>query len=345
MYTPLGDNPEHTSSLCDLLRLGASQDKPGRLTGGFHHLVWRLETASGTFVVKQLAPDTDLDDLATAAHFNATERVAEKFAACGIDAIHALPVGDTYLHVLDEVGYLVYPWTDAVALEKGIVSETHALKMARLLAKMHLANISAPVIAAEEQAPVTEGEVENLVQLAMKHDVENCEEIKRRGSQFESICAARADAMVILEQRQVVSHGDLDQKNVLWNDTGNPVLIDWEAARMINPAREVLEEALDWSGFLSSFDEVVFGKFIREYQLAGGIMQRSEIDAALDAILGGWLDWLAYNVGRVVNMEEEQQRTLGNRQISLALSSMTLLERLAPKLSAILEAENLSPAD
>lgn len=343
MYTPLGDNPQHTSDLCDLLQLGASLDKPTRLSGGFHHLVWRLETARGTYVVKQLAPDTDLDDPATAAHFNATERVAASFSACGIDAIHALPLGDAYLHVLDEVGYLVYPWTNAVALEKDIVSETHALKVARLLAKMHLIDINAPVIAAEEREPVTEGEVENLVHLAMKHDVENSQEIKKRLPQFKSICAARADAVAILKQRQIVSHGDLDQKNVLWSDHGSPVLIDWEAARMLNPTREVLEEALDWSGFLSSFDEAVFGKFIREYQLAGGIMERGEIDAALDAVLGGWLDWLAYNVGRVINMKEEQQRALGNRQVALALSSMTLLERLAPRLSAILEDENLSP--
>jgi aminoglycoside phosphotransferase (APT) family kinase protein len=343
VYTPLGDNPAHTSRLCDLLQLGASRGRPARLSGGFHHLVWRLETARGTYVVKQLAPDTDLGNPATAAHFNATERVAASFAACGIDAIHALPVDNVYLHVLDEVSYLVYPWTDAIALEKGIVSETHALKVARLLAKMHLADIKSPEIAAEEQEPVTEGEVENLVHLAMKHGVENSQEIKKRLPQFKCICAARADAVVILGQRQVVSHGDLDQKNVLWSDKDSPVLIDWEAARMLNPTREVLEEALDWSGFLSSFDEAVFGKFIREYQLAGGIMERGEIDAALDAVLGGWLDWLAYNVGRGINMEEEQQRALGNRQVALALSSITLLERLAPKLSAILEDKNLSP--
>jgi aminoglycoside phosphotransferase (APT) family kinase protein len=343
VYTPLGDNPEHTSSLCELLQLGASQNKPTRLSGGFHHLVWRLETARGTYVIKQLAPDTDLENPATAAHFNATERVAASFAACGIDAIHALPVGDTYLHVLDKVGYLVYPWTDAVALEKDIVSETHALKVARLLAKLHMMYINAPVIAAEEQEPITEVEVENLVHLAMKHNIENSQEIKKRLPQLKSICAARADAVAVLEQRQVVSHGDLDQKNVLWRDNGSPVLIDWEAARLLNPTREVLEEALDWSGFLSSFDEAVFGKFIKEYQLAGGIMERGEIDAALDAVLGGWLDWLAYNVGRVINMKEDQQRALGNHQVELALSSITLLQRLVPKLSAILEGENLSP--
>ena len=75
--------------------------------------------------------------------------------------------------MLDKVGYLVYPWTDAVALEKGIVSETHALKVARLLAKLHLMYINAPVIAAEEHEPITEVEVENLVHLAMKHNIEH----------------------------------------------------------------------------------------------------------------------------------------------------------------------------
>lgn len=343
MYMPLGENPEHASRLCELLQLGASEGNPTRLSGGFHHLVWRMATARGVYVVKQLAPDADLDDPATAAHFNATEAVAAQFAARGIGAIHALGHDGAYLQVLDQAAYLVYPWTDAVALDKDVVSASHALKVARLLAKMHLADIAAPDIRAEEQVPVTADEVENLVSQATQHGVDDARELKSRRARFESICAARADAAVILKRRRVVSHGDLDQKNVLWSDSGSPVLIDWESARLLNPTREVFEEALDWSGFLTTFDETVFGKFIREYQLAGGSVHKDEIHAALDVVRGGWLDWLAYNVGRVINLEEAQQSALGNRQIALALSSMDLLEQLAPRLMAIMDHENLFP--
>jgi predicted Ser/Thr protein kinase len=40
--------------------------------------------------------------------------------------------------------------------------------------------------------------------------------------------------MSLLNKNTVVSHGDLDQKNVLWDKTGKPILIDWESACKIN---------------------------------------------------------------------------------------------------------------
>lgn len=342
MYTHLKDNPEHTRQLCEALGLGQSSGEVKRLSGGFHHLVWRLETARGSFVVKQLAPDTDMEDPAKREHFNASERVAEAFAESGIRAIHALRRGEDYLQLCDGIGYLVYPWTDAVALEKGVVSERHALEVARLLARMHRADIDAPVIAAEEQKPVTTPELREIARLAAEREVEGADEIARRLDEFEAICAARVEAAEILERRQVVSHGDLDQKNVVWSAEGEPVLIDWESARALNPTRELLEVALDWSGLRFTFDEPLFGRFIRAYQLAGGTMEPEEIDAAVRAVLGGWLDWLAYNLGRVLNLEQEQQRALGRRQVELALSTIALLQKLAPSLTAILEDENVS---
>src|ERR1700694_1702617 len=44
----------------------------------------------------------------------------------------------------------------------------------------------------------------------------------------------------------VVSHADLDQKNVLWDENDNPILIDWESVRALNPTYELLITALDW---------------------------------------------------------------------------------------------------
>lgn len=344
MYTPLKDHPGHAQQLCRLLQLGEVQGKPTRLSGGFHHLVWRLQTSRGVYVVKQLAPDVDLADPGTAAHFNATERVAQSFASHGVGAIHALPHGEDYLHVLGSNAYLVYPWTDAVALEEGIVSARHALTVARLLARMHSAAIDAPVLAAEEQHPVAAADIGELVEGAKAHGVSTIQSLVEITPRLRAICDERSAAATVLKQRQVVSHGDLDQKNVLWNDEGEPVLIDWEAARLINPTREMLEEALDWSGFLTSFDEQVFGRFVREYQLAGGRMERGEAEAALCVIRGAWVDWLAYNIGRVINIDDEQQREIGNRQIALALSSIARLEELGARLWAILKTEKLPSA-
>ncbi|WP_449602525.1 phosphotransferase [Paenibacillus sp. Marseille-Q9583] len=47
----------------------------------------------------------------------------------------------------------------------------------------------------------------------------------------------------------VISHRDLDQKNVLWDELQIPIIIDWEAAGPIHPTQELIDVALYWSGF------------------------------------------------------------------------------------------------
>jgi thiamine kinase-like enzyme len=63
-------------------------------------------------------------------------------------------------------------------------------------------------------------------------------------------------AIDVLKENTVVSHGDLDQKNVLWDSENNPILIDWESARKLNPTYEIVNVALDWSGINSNFNVV-----------------------------------------------------------------------------------------
>ena len=46
----------------------------------------------------------------------------------------------------------------------------------------------------------------------------------------------------------------------------NPIIIDWECAGVANPERELLEDALCWSGFLSNnFSEEKFIAIFKEY--------------------------------------------------------------------------------
>lgn len=339
-YQPLRDNPAHVARLCALLDLGRPARPPRRLGGGFHHLVWRLDTDRCRWVIKQLSPDTDLQDPAVVAHFNASEAVAEKFSTVGVGAIHALRHDRHYLQLLDGTGYLVFPWTDARALEKGCVSRPHALTVARLLAQMHRANISASGLALAAQQAVPEADIAELVGLAKVQRLDAASELERRLPHLRTLCSAQAWALQTLAHHQVVGHGDLDQKNVLWDADGQPVLIDWESARRLNPTYETVQEALDWSGLLSRFDRALFGEFVATYRACGGPLERGEASAALHCILGDWLDWLAYNVGRCLNLDDPGQRAVGHEQIALVLSTLTLLETLTPELLSILEKQD-----
>lgn len=46
--------------------------------------------------------------------------------------------------------------------------------------------------------------------------------------------------------KQIISHRNLDSKNVLWKE-GIPYIIDWESTEYINPAIELIDVATNWS--------------------------------------------------------------------------------------------------
>ena len=50
----------------------------------------------------------------------------------------------------------------------------------------------------------------------------------------------------MLSQTMVISHRDLDPKNVMWNGS-EPLVIDWEAAGYVNPYQEFLEVLNYWA--------------------------------------------------------------------------------------------------
>ncbi len=335
MSIPLADNPGHTAALCARFALGGVEGAPGRVYGGFHHRMWRLATRRGCFAVKQLAPDTDFGDAALRAKYNLTEAVAETFAGRGVGAIFALQRGGEYLQVIDGTGYLVYPWSDASALAKDGISERHALAVAQVLARMHRADIAVPGLPAAEPEWHPEQQIRDLVRRAAERRPRWAALLTEQLPVILEILAAYDAASPALQERLVISHGDLDQKNVLWDASGNPLLIDWESARRLNPTYEVLLEALDWSGITSRFDPALFAKILSAYRRAGGVIEREYIAGAFHCILGDWLEWLMYNVGRVVYLQEAEQRSLGASQVEFVLPTILRLYRMLPGLESL----------
>ena len=118
MITALSDNPAHIRQLCERLELGSPSGSLGQVGGGFHHRMWQLSTNRGSFAIKQLADDLDMQNAATVERINATEITAREFSEQGVPALYSLASARQHLQLLDGVGYLVYPWTEAVACDK-----------------------------------------------------------------------------------------------------------------------------------------------------------------------------------------------------------------------------------
>jgi Ser/Thr protein kinase RdoA (MazF antagonist) len=321
--------------LCSLLDIGSPAGDLARVYGGLHHKVWRLDTDRGSYAVKQLAADTDFGDADMVNHYNVTEAIAEAFAGRGIAAVFALRSKAGYLQLIENAGYLVYPWTNAVGLQLDQTSEEHALQVARVLARMHGADIVVPGLKEPAFDVHPEDRILELVHIASEFGVRIAEPLKRHTPLFLDIAAAQVSAVRVLEKHVVISHGDMDQKNVLWDAAGQPVIIDWESARKLNPTFECVLEALDWSGITSRFDSSLFRKFISAYRKEGGMIEGEAIHESFDCILGDWLNWLMYNVGRACDLEDVEQRLLGAEQVDFALSTILHLQQEIPGLLSL----------
>ena len=304
--------------------------------------MWLLETDCGSYAIKQLSADTDVNHPDVNKHYNVTEAIAEEFSHHGISSVFALGRDARYLQCIDNIGYLVYPWTTALAIGKNDISKCHAHEVACVLAKMHGANLTSPEL---QDAPVDSHSEENailLVHRAVECNIHNAMLLKEHLPTLLDIISAHQEATYTLAKHRVISHGDLDHKNVLWGDEGTPIIIDWESVRRLNPTHELLLEALDWSGITSTFQHGLFETFISSYREAGGEIDRSSIQACFDCILGDWLTWLLYNVGRAVDLEDEEQHSIGTKQVDLSLSTLLRLRHLMPQLLAIACSESES---
>jgi thiamine kinase-like enzyme len=335
MSIALTDNPHHIRELCARLAIGVPMRSLSPVQGGFHHRMWRLQTDKAVFAVKQLSDDTDLANPQVIKHFNLTETVAESFAAHGICSISALQSKEGFLQLIESSAYLVYPWSESRGLALSHLSKEHALKVARMLAAMHRADLKVPGLHPQGKYMHPEDQITAVVLRAVAIHVRYAEDLKQALPVFLKIANSYTAAMPVLDQHCVISHGDLDQKNVLWDDTGNPLVIDWESARPLNPTYELLQTALEWSGITRQLDAQMFEAFVGEYQEAGGVIQVNFVEPALNTLLGDWLIWLMYVVDRSASASNPVKRKRGADQFDLVFQTLLRLQQQLPTLLAM----------
>ncbi len=159
-----------------------------------------------------------------------------------------------------------------------------------------------------------------------------------RGNQNNILVANEAyqNAMPTLKTHIIVSHGDLDQKNILWDIDNNPILIDWESACKINPTYDIINTAFYWSGITSDFDKDLFFKMIVAYQKAGGVINKEHVVAACYGSFS-WIGWLVYNIERSCAPGESEHKNVGIEQVNQTLATILRLQTVIPEVIKIIK--------
>ncbi len=322
----------------DFLNLGEVTGEPVEVKGGLLHKMFRVDTKKGTYAVKVLNSEIMKRPAALKNTIHA-EKIAALLAD-SIPVITALTIDGRQIHEMDGCHYMIFNWLEGKSVFAPDISTKHCAAIGDILGKIHRRNISIEDIAREkaENAPYAWKEYLQLAKSRCVTEKLWVEQYEKALNDIIEWNRQVCEAQEALVQHQVISHRDLDPKNVMWNGDA-PFLIDWEAAGYVNPYQELLEVINYWAddgtGSLKKnfFDEIVkaYGKHMN--------LAAVEWDEVLAGSYMGMLGWLEYNVKRSVGIElaSEEEMKAAEQQVTGTIEELYHYQKKAKLLKEWLE--------
>ncbi|MDO8618983.1 MAG: phosphotransferase [Candidatus Daviesbacteria bacterium] len=299
--------------ICLAYNLGEIISPLKPVTGGLLHKMWHLETNKGSYALKLLNPEIMRRPEAFGNYTN-SEKIAKEARAAGIPAIVALAVSNQVVFKVNDKFIMIYPWVEGSAVTDKEITPTQARIVGSLLARIHQLNLSLGKSKTQKTNSVKK-EYKRLD----KEDIDFVEELITKIEQLRT-------ELDLLELNLVVSHRDLDKKNVLWKDENSPVIIDWESAGYVNPGVELMIAGQDWADLKQAHGDLdLFKTVVQSYKESGGKLSASpEVIFYRSSEIA--LYWLEYNLRR--SYEEqfgEEERQIGQEEVVKTISGLRVL--------------------
>jgi len=311
--------------MCERFSLGQAISEPIRLTGGLLHETWRLQTTTGLYVLKRLNPEI-MRRTEARNNFKLSEDVAMQ-ASLYLAALPARRVNDQAVQTIDGSDFLLFDWVDGETLSADQSRPTHVRQIGVQLGRLHGLSVETTGFSQPDTSSMPidwngykeEGKRQQSEWLYIL--IEEQEQLQR----LERLAQ---EAKLQLSADWIVSHRDLDPKNVLWTTNG-PVLIDWESAGLIHRAVDLFETTCYWSKHgEDAFDRDRFSAFLDGYQTEQSLPIVDWV-YVIDNSVQGKLDWLRFNLDRSLEKHgiPEAEQTLGTEQVIQTLAELKRHDR------------------
>lgn len=301
------------------LGLGKLLSAPVPVKGGLLHRMEKVTCESGVYALKTLNPQI-MKRPEAMANMLLSERIATALKET-VPLVHAIEQQGNYVHTLNGKHYMVYPWVEGRSIFFPEITKAHCARMGDILGRIHKANVhvSGAERGSAEEVQFDPGWICGLEKLfqVISDEIPLLEKWEREANQSKKALSAC----------QVISHRDLDPKNVLWQ--GNePLLIDWEAAGYVNPYQEMMETAVYWADDgRGSLKEAHFKAFVAAYEQHIPL-HCVDWQAVFAACFQGTLGWLYYNIRRACGLEaaDEGDRQTGREQVMVTIKVLKAME-------------------
>ena len=302
------------NSVMEHLALGTVVKDPVQVKGGLLHKMYCVRTDKGVYAVKVLNPEIMKRPVALKHTVN-SEKIAAAFQSI-IPVVAALVINGKQIHELNGAHYMIFDWMEGASIFPPMISSENCYAIGDVLGKMHHENLAIDGVIPEEDGAemFTWDKYQKLLQ-----GYENEAWAIRYQAALSDIKAwnqAACDAGEVLAKTLVISHCDLDPKNVMWN-RNEPLIIDWEAAGYVNPYQEFLEIVNYWAddgkgGLLNTHFDALYNAYTQHVKL-----ENVDWNVVFAGSYMGMLGWLEYNVKRALGIEvaTADEVQLGKEQV------------------------------
>lgn len=306
--------------LCEYLDIGTVIKKPEELTGGLLHRMFKIETTESTYAIKALNPEvmsrpTAYNNIAQA------EKVAQE-ASNYLPAHAAITFNGEHIHKLGTQFYMVFHWLDGITKKEGAVTINDCITIGGCLADIH--NVDFQSIPMDKCCNTSNSDTwESYLHHKNMFKQKWSREFSSYVKELEDYESKSLKAIAALSDEQIISHRDLDPKNIMWCNE-SPIIIDWESAGYINPLRDLLETALYWAqDNKGQVDRDKLLAFIKGYKDKRRVYV-SSWKQLLMSVYYNKFAWLRYNVKRALAIEctDNQECIVGSQQVEETLKSI-----------------------
>lgn len=310
---------EQIKKFCDTYQLGSVEAEPCAISGGLLHKMYRVETSQGVYAIKVLNPEIMQRPDALQNMIN-SEQVSHALAEV-VPMVAAKEFDGKHVVEFEGIWFMVFDWLSGASVFAPEITKGHCAKIGRVLGKIHAVNVK--IAGMEAKAEVRnvfawEELLESWCRLNANKEVpsEGLEALKNFLPELLVLDKETVTALQQISSFQVISHRDLDPKNVMWQGE-QPYLIDWEAAGYVNPYQELVEVLNYWiTDANGAYDYEKFTALINEYAKSIDV-KSADWNTVLKAGFDGMLGWLEYNVRRAAGLcgSGEEERQLGTQQV------------------------------
>ena len=304
--------------------LGNKTNKIDKVAGGLSHRMYKVEADKGIYAVKELNSGVMKREKAYS-NFVFSEKVTDIAKENGIFAIGAIKLKNDIIIKIDGSYFMVFEWLEGQILKSEEITDKHCEIIGKILAKIH--NIDFSKIEDNERKNIDTEYFDwnRYVPFAEEQNKLYLKELKENIELLYELNKNSVNAIQYSKNNLVISHTDLDRKNVMWQDD-KAFIIDWEASGYINPTIELIQVAWYWSGGdIENIDYNKFEKVINSYkQNYKGNIDKN-IDVLINADVYGGIAWIEYNLKRslgIGNDYDEEEIKLAENEVIQSLKEI-----------------------